>query len=161
MKKFFVVSLVVIAIVAFAGVAVAGQVAQSNTGCGLGSMVFQDNKNVDDSLLLQLVMTLLNGTSGNQTFGITSGTSNCKKPSKIVKNDEVQQFVVANLDELAKDIARGQGETLDTLAEMMNIPASERAQVYGKLQNNFAKIFPSENVEATEVLDNIVDVING
>ncbi len=160
MKKFVVILMTLSLVFVFGSFAMAGQAAQMNTGCGLGAMVFQDNQKVDDSLLLQLVMTLLNGTCGNQTFGITSGTSNCKKPSKIVKDERMQQFVVANLDELARDIARGQGETLDTLADMMNIPQSERPQVYSKLQSNFSKIFPSEKVEGTEVVDNIVNVIN-
>ncbi len=160
MKKALVILLAVSMVFVFGSVVMAGQTAQSNTGCGLGAMVFKDSKSADDSLLLQIVMTCLNGTSANQTFGITSGTSNCKRPSRIVKDERLQQFVVANLDELARDIARGQGETLDALADMMDIPQAERAQVYSKLQKNFSRIFPSESVEGTEVVDNIVDVIN-
>ena len=41
-------------------------------GCGLGSMIFEP-----DSGFTQVFAATTNGTSGNQTFGITSGTSNC------------------------------------------------------------------------------------
>ncbi|MEK7880349.1 MAG: DUF3015 family protein, partial [Deltaproteobacteria bacterium] len=57
--------------------------AQNNTGCGLGATIITEA----DSLLAQVVMATLNGTLGNQTFGITSGTSECKQATKIVSND--------------------------------------------------------------------------
>ena len=135
----------------------AGQ-AQNNTGCGLGTMFIGDKAN--DSLLGQLAMTTLNGICGNQTFGITSGTSECKKPARIVSNERLNEFVVANMDNLAKDVAMGRGESLDTMAELMSIPAEERTMVFAQLQANFSNIFTSERVEAADVVDNIVSVIN-
>ncbi len=139
------------------GVAYAASQAQGNTGCGLGAVLIGDKGN--DSLLGQLAMTLLNATSGNQTFGITSGTSECKAPSKIVQNERLNEFVVANIDNLSKDIAMGNGESLDTMAELMGISIDKRAEVYGKLQANFSGIFTSSSVEASEVVDNIVTII--
>ena len=47
--------------------------ANENTGCGLGSMIIKNQ----NSTMLQAIAATTNGTSGNQTFGITSGTSNC------------------------------------------------------------------------------------
>ncbi len=155
MKKVLALVLVA-AVVMFAGIAFAAS-AQNNTGCGLGAVVFK-NGQADDSTLLQLVMTTLNGLCGNQTFGITTGTLECKKPSKIASNEKLNEFVVANMDNLAKDIAKGSGETLDTLAELMNISAPERAKFYAKLQSNFDKIFTSEKVELSDVVDNIAAV---
>lgn len=142
------------------GVAFAGSAAQNNTGCGLGALLWEGNAWVENSLLGQLFHGTTNGTSGSQTFGMTSGTSNCKQPSNIVKNDKLNDFVLANVDSLAKDIASGRGESLDTMAELMGISASERTAVYASLQTNFSKIFTSERVEAAEVVDNIVSVIN-
>jgi len=105
-------------------------------------------------------MTLLNGTSGTQTFGITSGTSQCKAPTKIVQNEELKEFVVANLDTLSKNISMGNGESLDTLAELIGIANENRPAVYTKLQANFSNIFTSDKIEAADVVDNIVTVIN-
>ena len=62
--------------------------ANDNTGCGLGSLVIKDQSTV----MLQVLAATTNGTSGSQTFGITSGTSNCNKPSNFVANDKLNQF---------------------------------------------------------------------
>ena len=62
------------------------------------------------------------------------------------------------MDNLARDIAKGQGETLDSFAELMQVPAEKRIAFNQKLQANFAVIFPSENVVLADVVDNIVTV---
>ena len=124
-------------------------------GCGLGGMVIGDEPGP-----IQLVATFLNGLCGNQTFGITSGTLGCEEPrttthKKRANNELMKEFVVANMDNLAKDIAQGKGETLDTFSEIMEVPVSDRLALYKKLQANFSFIFPSENVVLADVVDNI------
>ena len=138
----------------YSGAVFAGQ-ATDNTGCGLGANLIGDKGN--DSLVGQLAITFLNSISGNQTFGITSGTSNCQKPARFAKN-ELNEFVVANMDNLAKDIAMGYGESLDTLAELMDIPAGDRAQFNAQLQSNFSNIYSSHDIESAAVIDNIFTV---
>jgi len=139
------------------GSAFAGQ-AQNNTGCGLGTMLWENK--ADNSVLFQVLQATTNGTSGNQTFGITSGTSNCQKPSKIVQNEKLIHFVQANMDNLAQDIAMGKGESLDTFAEMLGVAPGQNAAFNAKLQANFSKIFTSENVVLAEVIDNAMTVAN-
>ena len=146
-------------IVVFAASAMAaGGTARSNVGCGLGTMLFKNN--ADGSSLLQAFQATTNGTFGNQTFGVTSGTSECTQPAKFVKNDRINEFVFANLDNLAKDIANGKGETLDTLAELMAVPAAERDVFARNLKAHFAEIFPGAGVEYAHVVDTIVRVSN-
>ncbi len=128
--------------------------AKANTGCGLGTMLFGDA--ADDSILLQSFAVTTNGTFGNQTFGITSGTSECERPSSFVKNEKLEKFVLANLDNLARDIARGGGETLTALADLMGVPAAEREAFYRTLQANFDAIFPATDVGYAHVVDSIV-----
>lgn len=145
-------------IVVFAASAMAAGQAHQNVGCGLGTMLFKNN--ADGSSLLQAFQATTNGTSGNQTFGVTSGTSECTQPAKFVKNDRVNEFVFANLDNLAKDIANGKGETLDTLAELMAVPTAEREGFARNLKAHFAEIFPGIGVEYAHVVDAIVRVSN-
>lgn len=125
----------------------------TNTGCGLGSIII---KNQNTSVLQALAATT-NATSGNQTFGITSGTSNCNKPSNFVSNDKLNQFVNENMDELAMDISAGKGETLNTVATLMNVENKE--DFASKLQANFSDIYTSEKVSSAEVIDNIAKQI--
>ncbi len=121
----------------------------TNTGCGLGSIVIKNQ----NSSVLQALAATTNGTSGNQTFGITSGTSNCNKPSNFVSNDKLNQFVNENMDELAMDISAGKGETLNTVAALMNV--NNKEDFASKLQANFSDIYTSEKVSSAEVIDNI------
>ena len=124
--------------------------AGANTGCGLGNQVISNQ----DSVLMQVFAATTNGTSGNQTFGITSGTSGCAKPAKFVSNDKANEFVAGNMDTLALDISNGQGEALKTLATLLNVSNPETfASV---LQTNFDKICTSSNVSSADVIDNIV-----
>lgn len=124
--------------------------ANTNTGCGLGSDIIKNQ----DSVLMQVFAVTTNGTSGNQTFGITSGTSGCAKPAKFVSNDRANEFVAGNMDVLALDISNGQGEALSTLATLLNVANPDTFATV--LQANFDKIYTSSNVNSADVIDNII-----
>jgi len=131
--------------------------ARANTGCGLGTVLWENR--ADNSILSQALQSTTNGL-GSQTFAITSGTMECREPAKAVKNEHLNQFVKANMDNLAKDIAQGRGETLDTFAELLNVPVEQRPAFAAKLQGNFDKVFTSEQVVLADVIDNAVTVTN-
>jgi hypothetical protein len=57
------------------------------------------------------------------------------------------------MDELAMDISAGKGETLNTVAALMNVENKE--DFASKLQANFSDIYTSEKVSSAEVIDNI------
>lgn len=134
------------AVVALSTSAMAG--VNSQTGCGLGSVLIKD----DSSAVLLALQATTNGTSGNQTFGITSGTLGCKK-TQFVMNERAEEFVASNMDILAKEIAIGHGETLDTLAELLKV--EDKATFSAALQSNYNSIYTSQKVEMADVLDNI------
>lgn len=125
-----------------------------NVGCGLGSIALKER----DTILHQVLAVTTNGTFGNQTFGITSGTLECQRPAKFVENEKLNTFVAANMDSIAVDMAAGQGESLVTLAELMEVPADSRVEFYASLQQNFRGIYTSSGVESADVIDNIAKV---
>ncbi|QKF73978.1 DUF3015 domain-containing protein [Aliarcobacter faecis] len=143
----------ILSVVAALGLASSLYANNTNTGCGLGSIVIKNQ----NSSVLQALAATTNGTSGNQTFGISSGTSNCNKPSNFVSNDRLNQFVNENMDELAMDISAGKGETLNTVATLMNV--ENKDEFASKLQANFSDIYTSEKVSSAEVIDNIAKQI--
>lgn len=153
MKKVLVGTLLSLAL---AGTAFAS--GKGNTGCGLGTLLWAGK--ADNSTMSQVLQATTNGTFGNQTFGITTGTLECQQPAKFVQNERLNHFVLANMDNLAKDIAQGRGETLDTFAELLQIPAQDRPAFYATLQQNFTKVFSSSNVQLAEVIDNAITVTN-
>lgn len=151
MRKIFLVAICMVFVCtsfAFAGTA------KDNTGCGLGTMLWKDS--ADGSSVSQAFQATTNGTSGAQTFGLSSGTSECKQPSSFVQNEELNKFVFSNMDNLAKDMARGKGETLDTLAELLHIAPDQKAKFVANMQANFSKIYSSEKVEFSAVIDWII-----
>ena len=52
-------------------------------------------------------------------------------------------------------MAAGSGDTLSSLAGLMEVEESNRADFYAALQTNFDVIFASENVTAAEILSSI------
>ena len=127
-------------------------IAGPNTGCGLGNEVIKNQ----DTVLMQVLAVTTNGTIGNQTFGITSGTVGCTKPAKFVSNEKAKSFVADNMDTLAMDISNGQGESIETLATLLNV--EDKASFKAKLQNNFANIYSNSDVTSAQVIDSIVAV---
>lgn len=120
----------------------------NQTGCGLGSQLIKD----DSSAFMLALQATTNGTSGNQTFGITSGTSGCKK-TKFAMNETTERFVASNMDQLSKEIAMGHGETVETLAELLNV--ENKSAFIASLQKNYNAIYTSSNVQMANVLDNV------
>ncbi|MCK9264574.1 MAG: DUF3015 family protein [Desulfomonilia bacterium] len=150
MVKKFVLAVVMISFVAIP-VSSCFAANQKNTGCGLGSLIMQGN----DGLAFQVLAVTTNGTFGNQTFGISSGTLNCEQPGKFVSREKTSFYIADNMDNLANDIARGHGEYLNTLAVLMEVPEGSRTDFYTLLQNNFSHIYSSPKVSSIEVLGNI------
>jgi len=119
-------------------------------GCGLGSLIFEPN-----SGFTQIFAATTNGTFGNQTFGITSGTSNCAGGSGGSASARV--FVETNRVALAKDIARGQGETIDSLSRLAGCRAS--GAVGSSLQRRFDQIFTDASASDTQVSANVIEAL--
>ncbi len=147
------------ALLIFASSAYAGSPSnvRSNCGCGLGYILFKDSKN--PGILIQIFAATTNGTFGNQTFGISSGTLGCGQPSSFAKVDKMNKFVAENMDNLAVDIAAGQGETLDALAEIAEVAPAKRPQLYSALQKNFDKIYFQDNVNNQTVVSDVSGII--
>jgi hypothetical protein len=121
-------------------------------GCGLGSMLFGRQTG-----MIQVLAATTNGTFGSQTFGITSGTSNCTETGAGPKTSKA--FIETNKEAVAKDISRGQGETIVSLTTLAGCQDSKR--VGAVLQTDFAKIFPSAKVTGSQAGDNVLQVLRG
>ena len=101
-------------------------------GCGLGSIVFGQKTG-----MVQIIAVTSNGLWGNQTFGISSGTSNCVNSNEVAKQTEA--FIENNQEVLKKEIAQGRGESVNTLASLLQ--CSDAAALGQGLQSNFENIF--------------------
>lgn len=120
----------------------------NNVGCGLGTMVFEGKTGV----VSQVLAATTNGTSGNQTFGISTGTLGCSKNGVVDPPVAAAVYTASNIDNLARDAARGEGETLESLAEVIGIEEQDKSAFFVASKENFSTIFASENTTAEDVL---------
>ena len=118
-------------------------------GCGLGSII------ISSPGIVQIFAATTNGTSANQTFAITSGTSNCQDPE--AGEETAKVFVQANRVALARDISRGQGETINDIAAIEG--CADAKAVGATLQRNFKAIFPNGAVSSDQVTDVITTTL--
>jgi len=117
----------------------------------LGSLVFKP-----DSGFTQIFAATTNGSTYTQTFGISSGTSNCDTGPG--SSQSAKAFVQTNRAALAKDIARGRGETISSLSALAG--CSDAHAVGVKLQHSFRAIFSSAQSTDVQVSDSVVNVLS-
>ena len=132
MKKFL-GTMAVLSVVCLAGTAHA---VDSTGGCGLGSMAWRGQSGVIPQSL---------GTSGCDPNGrVTGGTGRM-----------TLAFLQDNMEQFAMDAAAGRGETIETLAGILDVDS----ETLGKeVQQKFAYLFPNDNVEAADVALKVMEI---
>lgn len=138
------------ALLAAAAVLVASAVAyakQNDAGCGVGSLIFKDNEPVQ-----QILAATTNGTFGNQTFGITTGTLGCDSGGLIKTSKAQENFVTANWRDLSKEIAAGGGEYVDSLASLMGCSKAATPDFARFAQSRYEVLFPARDTAPQAML---------
>jgi hypothetical protein len=122
---------------------------QNNIGtCGWGAKLFDGQSGIAP----QVLAVTTNGTSGNQTFGITTGTSGCTQDGVVRSTWKTAMFIDGNKDRLARDMSVGNGETLDSLAHLIGVRDEDRAAFDRAMQTNVSVIFPSGSTTDDSVM---------
>ncbi|MGN0914717.1 MAG: DUF3015 family protein [Alphaproteobacteria bacterium] len=149
MKKIYLASLICGAMMLSSNVG-----AVDSTGCGLGSMAWRGQSGP----VAQVLAVTTNGLFGTQTFGITSGTSGCDPNGRISGGTGrmTLAFLENNLEQYAMDAAAGHGETIETLAGILNMDSETLG---AKSKQNFAFLFENENADAVDVTLRLFQVI--
>jgi hypothetical protein len=140
-------TLVVAAVICSQGVASAQNVGR----CGWGSKLFEGNEGIAP----QVLAVTTNGFLGNQTFGISSGTSGCTQNGVVRSNWKSVMFIDQNKGMLARDIANGSGETLTAFADVIGVKDADKQYFFAFAHENFGQLFTSEKVTAGEVVTSL------
>src|SRR3954467_10385996 len=115
---------------------------ENNVGsCGWGSKLFDGQQGIAP----QVLGATTNGTFGNQTFGITFGTSGCSQDGAVKSSWKTALFIDGNRDMLARDMSVGSGETLDSLAHLMGVESQDRNAFNRAAKENLSKIFAADS----------------
>ena len=129
--------------------------ANGPAGCGLGTaVIFPDANEWHEHVLAATT----NGTSGNQTFGMTSGTLGCGDANGPLASG-VDLFINDNLEQLAAESSAGEGETIAALSELIGVDAQDEATFKAALKANFDQIFASSETTSNEVYSALIDVM--
>ena len=127
--------------------------ADRDAGCGIGSQVWAGQS----GKVPKILAATTNGIFANQLFGITFGTLGCSCTGTVTA--QVVTFTNENAESLARDMAVGQGESLNVLAELLNIKAEDKARFFAISKQNFASIYATENETSLEVLSSLQTVM--
>ena len=117
-------------------------------GCGLGSMLFEGK----NDKLSQVGSWIVTQYIGFQTSAISSGTSNCTTEG-ITSADFAKVFIDSNRNPLEVEMARGEGQTLNALTELMGCQDSAAAAV--ALQKNYTSIFSSKEKTSEQIQQDV------
>jgi hypothetical protein len=116
-------------------------------GCGWGQIMFEGQSGKASHVLALTT----NGTSGNNTFGVTTGTNGCSSSGTISYGGKEMVDVSGVMDEFGEDLAQGDGEVITTVAVSIGISQEHREAFKLTMRDNFDTILPSKDVTMEEV----------
>lgn len=141
-----------------AGVSIAAH-PDTGPGCGLGKLAWSDYPN-HQHIGPQVLMVTTNGTGFN-TFAISSGTSGCTNDGVVVENEKVNVFAALNFDNIAQDMAQGNGEYLTSLASLMGVPSNQHQDFCQMAQEKYTTLVRSGESSPKAVIAAIHDAMMG
>ncbi|MCK5894348.1 MAG: DUF3015 domain-containing protein [Endozoicomonadaceae bacterium] len=129
--------------------------APGGESCGWGNMLFEGQSGTPSHVL----GATTNGSSSNNTFGMTSGTNGCDVSEPLVYQADHMVNISYMMDELSEDMARGDGEALNAVAVMIGIEQQDRDHFAAVTHDHFSQIFSSNDATSAQVVNNLAVVM--
>ena len=128
-------------------------VAPGGDNCGWGNLLFEGQS----GLGAHIIASITNGSTFNNTFGMTFGTNGCSTSGTLTYGGK--SMVSSIMGEFSEDVAAGEGDAMDTVAIIYGVEKQDRATFSRVMHENFTVIFPSEDVTADEMMASIEAVM--
>lgn len=125
-------------------------------GCGLGSLIFGPI----NSPGAQILASTTNSTFATQTFGITSGTSNCVSGGIVAMDRRQQAFAEVNFGDLKRDMAAGGGEFLTAFGNLLGCDGAAQPKLARVMQADYETLLPSVSTTPDQLVDAVHVRIN-
>jgi hypothetical protein len=145
MKKF---GMLVAVLGVMFGASAARADAYGMAGCGIGSILFGK----DNTILMQILASTTNGTFGSQTFGITSGTSNCVSGGVVKAEREQAAFAEVNFQDLKRNMASGGGEFLASFSTLLGCEEAAKPAFFKMSQDKYESILQSDKTTPIQLV---------
>ncbi|MCP5058697.1 MAG: DUF3015 domain-containing protein [bacterium] len=130
------------------GLLAAPALADNDVGCGLGTQ-FMEGK---EGLVPHLMASCTNGMT-LQSVSLTLNMFGCDATGTVTADAELRKFAASNIDQLARDVARGDGEALAAFAHLLQVPSAQQAAFGAFTQGHFVELFPNASVDSNEMID--------
>ena len=111
--------------------------AGGDAGCGWGNALFKGSNGTAPHVLAGTTNAFL----GNNTFGMTTGTNGCSVSGNLGYGGT--SAVTSIMNEFSEDVARGEGDALNTVAVLYGVAPEDRDTFAQVMHENFVVIFPS------------------
>lgn len=129
--------------------------APGGPNCGWGNLLFEGQRGTPAHFLASTT----NGTSGNATFGMTSGTNGCSTKGALTYGGKSWLAMNGTMNELSEDMAQGKGEALTTYAVVLGVAPEDRAYFSTVTHQHFQQIFSSADATVESVHNNTLAVL--
>ena len=136
-----------------------GNPPNNGPGCGLGRLAWENFPN-KQGIAPQVLMSSTNFT-GIQPIAISSGTSGCTNDGKVWASEKVNVFTAMNFDNLAQEMAQGQGEHLTSLATLMGVPEENHQAFFAMTQENYTTLVQAGETSPKAVVKVLHDAMAG
>lgn len=122
--------------------------ADSGPGCGLGQQIWAGKS----GLAAHVLAATTNGTSFNQLFGLSFDSLGCDGNSVITAQYLRNLYVANNMDNIARDAAKGSGEHLQSLAELLEIAEQDRPAFFAMTRSRYDTLFSARSTSSRQWL---------
>lgn len=126
----------------------------NDAGCGLGAVVIQKNTKLSQTLAITTNWVFF----PTPFLGITFGTSGCSASGFTKNKQDAVMYAEANLNSLKVDVARGEGEGLVALSNLMGCSDTHAGRFAQKAKAQYQSLFglPRAPVQVVDSIDAMI-----
>jgi len=127
--------------------------ADNDVGCGVGTEIWEGQEGLGPKLGASFTNGML-----FQSVSITFGLINCDGRDTVTASaDELRlrHYASVNIDQLAEQMAEGQGESLDVFAGLMGVGMGDRVHFASFTQQHFTELYAHDHATVGEMLDTL------
>ncbi len=101
---------------------------------------------------------LMGSISVLSTTSASAGYGKFAYNSQLDRRQRLAGFIESNSVLVARDISRGEGDSLDAISVIIAVESDRRSPFYHSLQNNYDSIFSSQNDTADKIAFRIFQI---
>jgi len=125
--------------------------ADNDVGCGVGTEIWKGKSGLPFKLMASSTNAML-----FQSVSITFGLLNCTDGTgTVTASAQARHFAATSFDNIARDMALGGGESLDTLSTLLEVDDLDRPAFAQLAQSHFDELFPNEHVTSNQMLETL------